>query len=134
MSFEMRIKNTLENGQPSACPYIDMTKEELQYYHGCGWVIAAEQHGFIYDLIYIVNEMILDNKVPPENIYPCVKDIINKIPLHNSEGVKFWLCMASCSQLCDPLEIADYNLDLIIDKICLEAEKCRKEMDNFINS
>lgn len=116
----------MDNGQPSACPYIQLEKEELKYYHGCGLVIAAEQHGFIYDLLYIASD-IIDGNVPEKSIKPCVSDIVNKLPLNNGQNVKFWLCMASCNELCNPIEIADYNVDIAIDIICKEIIKQKKK-------
>lgn len=131
MSFEQRIMNTLPDGTPSACPYIQLEKEELQYYHGCGLCIAAEQHGFVYDLLYIVND-IVDANVPDERLAACVSNIVSKIPLNNGENVKFWLCMASSTQLCEPYQIADYNLDLVIQKICIETVKWREEINKIL--
>lgn len=112
MSFSQRIRNTFDDGKPSACPYIDLTKEEIEaYYHGCGWVIAVEQHGFVVDLLYIAED-IMNNNVPAHLLPRCVSEIISKM-----------LCMASCRQLCDPLEIEWLNKDFIVRKLVFEIEK-----------
>lgn len=123
MGFSQRIRNTFDDGKPSACPYIDLTKEEAEaYYHGCGWVIAVEQHGFVQDLLYVAED-IMNNNVPVQLLPQCVSEIISKIPIENSENIKFWLCMASCRQLCDPLEIELYNKDFIVRKLVFKIEE-----------
>ena len=113
--FEERITNILKNGSPSACPYVSLTQEELKYYKGCGCVIVAEQYGFIYDIIYFVNDM-LDN-VPSDKFGECAVAILQNIPIKNSENVNFWLATASCQELCDPIKINDQSLKKVLARI-----------------
>lgn len=102
LSFSDRIQTVLDDGTPSRVPYIKLHENEYPAYSGSGLALVSEEKGQVKEIFYLFSETdsIADEIKTGENI-------VQKMKKWQKENAKYnqWLCMASCHELCDPLQL-----------------------------
>ncbi len=97
----MTMRNRIE--QAPACEVINLTTEEEDLYHGCGWAIAGFANGKLQDLRYL-GKVVIEEGADREEV--AMKFALSQLNEVIANGQEPWLVMCSCYQLCEPRPLA----------------------------
>ena len=97
----MTMRNRIEKAP--ACEVINLTEEEEELYHGCGWAIAGFANGKLQDLRYL-GKVVIEEGADREEV--AMKFALKQLNEVIANGQEPWLAMCSCYQLCEPRPLA----------------------------
>ena len=112
------MRNRIRIEHAPACEVINLTEEEEELYHGCGWAIAGFANGKLKDLRYL-GKVVIEEEVT-EGVGALSREELAQTTRwkHYMEfglaqlnevianGQEPWLVMCSCYQLCEPRPLA----------------------------
>jgi len=102
------MRNRIE--QAPACEVINLTTEEEDLYHGCGWAIAGFANGKLQDLRYlgkvVIEEEVTEGVGALSREEVAMKFALKQLNQVIANGQEPWLVMCSCYQLCGPRPLA----------------------------